>query len=140
VAILTALGSAPERPGEHLAPAYRLLAELCAPQHSEAGPTAITAREPAAGSEAGPSPVASTISAGAEEQHSSPQSAAGSAEASGERPDAQADGMRLVGRLLMQRLCDVSLTDAQPAASADQQVRTKPPASALMQRYGLYVP
>ena len=128
-ALLTALGSAPERPGEHLAPAYRLVAELCTLQHSEAGPAAITARD-SAGSEAGSPPVASAVSPCAEEQISSPQSAAGSAEASGERPDAQADGMRLVGRLLMQRLSDAHLRNAQPTASADQQVRTKPPASA----------
>ncbi len=129
-ALLRALGSAPERSGEHLAPAYRLVAELCAPQHSEAVPSAVSGRDAAAGSEARPSLVASAVSPGAEEQHSSPQSAAGTAEASGERPDAQADGMRLVGRLLMQRLSDANLSDAEPTASADQQVRTEPPASA----------
>ena len=122
-AILTALGSAPQRPGQHLMPAYRVVAELCTAQHSVASPSLAALRDPVAESEAGPSPVTNAVSAGAEEQYPSPQSAAGSAGASGERLDTQADGMRLVARLLMWRLSDGSLSGAQPTAHQQVHIR-----------------
>ena len=127
-AILSLLSSVPERSGEHLLPAFTLVAELCAIQQPEANSTAASVVEPAGISQAAPAPQSRADSVQAEGQPSTTQAALSSAEAGAERPAAGADGVRLVARLLMHRLSSGAVSEPQRAASADLQVLAQPAA------------
>ena len=122
-AILERLDSAPERPGDHLVPAFKLLVELCKPQHPiDQRPSAPTPPPAGAGTEAD-SPLER---AAAEAVPSEPVPAshgnAGAAEGMDVMAALEMDGVRLVVRLLLQRLLEGSTADQQ-AGAADLQVR-----------------
>ena len=122
-AILKQLSLAPERPGNHMMPAFRLLANLCKPQNSVGlRPTASSDSSAEAGVTAA-GPTDEWIAA--EAHHSEPDPAgrgdAGTAEDAGGGTAPASAGVRLVARLLIQRLLEGSAADPQMGA-ADLQV------------------
>ena len=108
-AILEKLVSAAERPASHLAPAFRLLAELCKPRDPFARRLPASSTSPSeAGTETDATPDRAAANAVPSDPNPGSRADAGPAEGTGDTDAPGTENIQLVARLLIQRLLEGS--------------------------------